>query len=964
MTENTILLKARAWGCKIKSEIQAELKLATPELKQGDDLNLKLSLNFAPEDLPKSFTIAQEEKQTPGYILAEPVQHEVTGAEVDLDLPIRYTDAKPGEYRIEINLRHGEYGTLLAEVLPITFKLKTPDVDIVYCRADKSSVSRGQEFGVQVGIYSPAPQKLRGIVYGRLISTSELVHKLYELEPKRISIIGEREVKWHLQIPADESKTGKLNGVIEFKSKDTFSKKDFEGLLEIRIPRSLRVNSITSSASKVSGGDELELVAELENIGLEDLDIEAYPEIRCRDPIASPEKHRESTMGLSLEPKKLQLVSDKNERLKWSWDVPKDFSTGKYLVNLHWKDLKTSRTDMYGQELFEVTKYHEVKIFDAEPELESFGVAQDAVVKLKISDTGTRVTDELNVNYQVFDILNQEIYQSSGPIRVAEDITEYNFHWPIPSNQDSGRYDLQVKVILGDQELASRRFSKIINIELPVKLDIHLMLPRPKKEDLTMIPYLLETEKIVKRIKHGNLLIYRLNSNTHLFKIDDELIKYSKYGKSSPEKLRAFGDGLLSYLVTQMYLNTKTLKSEMDYWVEVGYTWSNMLMAGEKFIAGKELKELKKLSHKPPKAALWNEIAKIIRKTTGYQTGNRSTPAQLKNIFKIDLFDDKSLVSTEDFKLITIILDSLIGIDLKSSKIGFKPQTKLAVKSAKNNIGLLNELTKILENSLKFRTNVNSNLLQKKFNRVLSNWLIGVRKGRINHKPNVKKWLAIRTVYSYLFLRFIQAIYDILKTVARENYIAPNKFRKLVLLQNLYYYSLMNYNHTQAKFDPYLASASISEQLNFAYNELKKFNNTYWDLHKTWQTRCSNYLKNMTKRGNLAYVNEHIKITANPVILRGLRGTLSRTKLILGNNGSHSITLQPYLALPSIHWNLVEPEATTINNVYNLKRVVISPKQTKELPIIISFPQSLSFPNYTGILKLTAKPIELRSEID
>ena len=100
---------------------------------------------------------------------------------------------------------------------------------------------------------------------------------------------------------------------------------------------------------------------------------------------------------------------------------------------------------------------------------------------------------------------------------------------------------------------------------------------------------------------------------------------------------------------------------------------------------------------------------------------------------------------------------------------------------------------------------------------------------------------------------------------------------------------------------------------------------------------------NLQKRSNLAFVREHIKIATNPVIMLGMRGGSIRSKLILGNNGSRSIALNPYLALPSMHWNLVEPEANLFNNVYNLKRILIGPKQTKEVSINIAFPRSLSF---------------------
>ena len=95
-----------------------------------------------------------------------------------------------------------------------------------------------------------------------------------------------------------------------------------------------------------------------------------------------------------------------------------------------------------------------------------------------------------------------------------------------------------------------------------------------------------------------------------------------------------------------------------------------------------------------------------------------------------------------------------------------------------------------------------------------------------------------------------------------------------------------------------------------------------------------------------------------------MRGAHGKTKLILGNNGTRAIALYPHLALPSQHWNLVEPEATVVNNLYQLKRIVIAPKQTKEISLAVAFPQTLSFDNYSGILKLNPKQIKLITEID
>jgi hypothetical protein len=963
MTENTILLKARAWGCKIKSNIQGELVLSPAELKQGEGLNIKFNIDFDPNDLPESIEISQENKQGVGFSLPAPISQKVSEATVEVDIALEYVDAKPGEYRIEMNFRHAEYGTQLADVSPINFQLTTPQVEIAYCRPDKTNVSRGQKVNIEVGINSPAPQKIRGIIFGRLTGPSNLVHKLYELEPKRVSILGDREVNWHLQIPADESETGKLKAVIEFKSKDSFSKKEFDRLLELRASRALRVTSIKGSASEVSGGDELVLTAELENIGLEDMGFEVFPEIilkalrkriqKQKAPVdrkvdkkleeTGTDEEIEEFVELEgdedykaqrwvLPTRSFKLASDKTEQLKWSWRLPDTIPTGKYQVTVHWTDLTTNKSAKYSQELFEVKKHHDVRVLNAIPVRESFSAV--------LSDKGTRTNDSLVVECRVFDILSQEVFRSSNKIKITESGTEFDLLWSIPVKQDSGKYDLEVQVLTGDQNLGSRRFSKILNIELPVKLDIHLMLPSTIKEDLEIIPYLLETEKITNKIKHQNLAIYRLNSNTHLYKSNDELIKYSIDEKSTPSKLKIFGDGLLSYLVTRRYLNQKSIKSELDYWYKLGYSWSNMMLGGEQFLDVKGITKLKKMCSMNPRIAVCEEISQtLFRIGSPSSSQNRASTARLNDVLKEDALKDKNLSKTDELKLITFVLKFFSEFDTKDNSPGTKPKHQLKAKKSTKNLQLIYELNSILLNSVKFRKNVNSHHLQKKFNQNLTKWLYDVRRSRIKRNPGNDKWLLIRTAYSYLFTYLIREIISILRTTSRKKSITPANFCKLSLLEISYYFSLMNYYKSEAKYNPYLMGDQANQQLNFAYGEIKKQEMIFWSLHKSWQLKCSNYLKNMSKRANLAYIREHVKITTNPMILHGLRGMQSRIKLILGNDGARNITLQPNLALPSIHWNLLEPEAMAVNDMYQLRRIQIAPKQTKELSVNISFPQ-------------------------
>jgi hypothetical protein len=957
MTDYTILLKARAWGCKIKSSIDALLNLDKSELKQGEDIKLGLNIKFNPEDLPKSIEISLEEKESHGFILNEPIKQDISEPEVTLDLLLKYKDGQTGNYNIELNFRHAEYGTELAQVLPAKFSLSTPVVQIIYCKADTDKVSAGQNINLIIGLNSPAPQKIRGIVFGRLSSHDALNRRNYELEPKRLSIIGEKEIVWPLEISHDETKTGRLNAIIEFKSKDSFTKQDYESIIEIRNKRSLNVNELSGSNQNLSAGDEQIITASMENIGLEVINFEIHPVITILGKVMAksnnkPKKEDGEVLDVgssgrwSLPIQTMELAPDDKCELSWNWKLPENVINGKYEVKLVWKDLHTGRTSAYSRELFSVKSHHEIKILDAIISAGSVSAGEDAEFRILLSDSGTRAGETLEIECRVFDILNQEIFNKSENDNIEPESTECIITWPIPDNIDSGKYDLKVRILANDTELTSRKFSKFINIELPAKLEIHAMLPGITNRDREIGKYLIENEQITKTIKHKSLTIYNLNSNTQLFVHNNNLINYSIDRKTSPEQLQEFGNDLFSYLLIKEYINSDMIKSELDSWLKIGYLWSSLILSDEEFLnigkSGLEANKIKELLKQTPSNSSLERIYQIVYKDF-LKTKDQ---VKLEKLFNKSVLKDPSIKNSDEFKLFTSIIKYL------------------AASPKSQNIQEINDLNKIFRSAIKFRKAVNSKLLQKKFNHALMSWVGEIKRGRIKHKPDLKKYEIFRAGYSYLLFYLTVEIINNLRNSKHNKYLPPSKFTRLILFEILYYYILMNFYNTEAKYNPYSVSRESNIDQNRALGELRNAVQKFWFFHRRWQIMCKNYLKNMANRGELAFIHEHVKITTNPVLLHGMRGGHGKTKLILGNNGIRAIALYPHLALPSQHWNLVEPEATLVNNLYQLKRIVIAPKQTKEISLAVAFPQTLSFDIYSGILKLNSKHINLITEID
>jgi len=337
------------------------------------------------------------------------------------------------------------------------------------------------------------------------------------------------------------------------------------------------------------------------------------------------------------------------------------------------------------------------------------------------------------------------------------------------------------------------------------------------------------------------------------------------------------------------------------------------------------------------------------------------------------------MTKTSDFKLISSVLRYLSEYDNAAPTASAGAVKQVNQKKENKNIKLLNDLQKLLGTANKFKRVSNSRQLQKKFNKLISAWVADSKTGHIRRAPDKSRYLGLNAGYSYLLLYLVGQITMILTGVKRKKYIAPAKFIKLILFEMLYYFVLVNYYRSQAKYDPAITSTGgsgsgeqkqqtrsnvvFADEIGSALGEIKKSAKKFWYFHMLWQNRYGNYLKNMSKRTNLAFIHEHMKITTNPIIFQGMRGGESRCKLMLGNNGARAIALYPYLALPSQHWNMAEPEAHLINNLYNLKRIVIPPKHTKEIPFAITFPRSLSFSEYAAVLKLTPKSFKLLPEL-
>jgi hypothetical protein len=752
----------------------------------------------------------------------------------------------------------------------------------------------------------------------------------------------------------------------------------------------LNISSILASSSTASAGDQIEISVELENNGLEVLECNVSVEIFNQSQVFESRKQNQKKVivqpwmrgdknkvedGMESEwdlPRKsIKLELDAKEQLKWILVLPPNTVAGRYGFKIKCKDTETEYEKSVTQDLLEVKRHHEIQINDILVLNESFSVGDDAIIKVPITDTGTRAGDKLDIDYHIFDILNQDVYHRTDKFMIEDSEALYELKWPIPSTADAGKYDLEITISFDGHKMAARKFMKFITIEQPVKLDIHSMLPGMVSKDPDVSSYLMESEKIIDTIDHQALSIHKLNSNTHLYLVDNELITYSADKKTSDAKLQIFSNHLFSYSMIQNNLTQKNIKTELSYWTKMGYSWSNLLLESRDYLKLKDgdIKKLIEISRQKPSLKMIGKGSEIIFKNTLHKYKNdKGRSLKIDACFSNRLTADKEFTGSTDFKVLIEILKYLAGdasiSTEKKKKISKTKSKRKGSKVEDTNIDFIGNLNSLFNHSLKFPRRVNSQLLQKKFNKILATWLNDLRQGKTKRRPNSKTWNKLRSVYGYLLTYLDSEICSSLSAINRKGFVHPKKVTELILNEILYYFLLMRYFRSQTKYDPLLTKEDVLAEINIAFNELKKVGKFYWAIHNQWQLKIINHLKNMSKRANLAFIREHVKITTNPIVLHGMRGSDAKTKLILGNNGTRKIGLQPYLALPSDHWNLVVPEAQAINSVYQLNRIVLSPKQTKEVSITVSFPISLSFQKYTGIMKLNSKPINLLPEIN
>jgi hypothetical protein len=123
-------------------------------------------------------------------------------------------------------------------------------------------------------------------------------------------------------------------------------------------------------------------------------------------------------------------------------------------------------------------------------------------------------------------------------------------------------------------------------------------------------------------------------------------------------------------------------------------------------------------------------------------------------------------------------------------------------------------------------------------------------------------------------------------------------------------------------------------------------------------TLFSNQKRNMELRTNSALLYNSVKLVGDSNILNGLSGEQVKKQLLLKNKSSKRLKFNLLFAFPSEDWHLLEPETNLIDGVYWKENVIIAPSGKYKEKLTVSFPKSLAYQDYIGLIKL--EPVDLR----
>lgn len=246
-----------------------------------------------------------------------------------------------------------------------------------------------------------------------------------------------------------------------------------------------------------------------------------------------------------------------------------------------------------------------------------------------------------------------------------------------------------------------------------------------------------------------------------------------------------------------------------------------------------------------------------------------------------------------------------------------------------------------------------------KFN--IDSWikLLGSEKVR---KGTSQSSESIELIYGYLFCQLITRICNILREIQKSNRFGSKQFIKFNELQFYYYFNLLEYSNHILTYKKSSEKSGLQTELQYTIDTLRKIKAELEYFFNIWKERLILNFENMKIRDKFAELRNNLKFTISHIELIGMKGDLSKGKILLGNSSNDTLELNLIVAFPTKDWSLIKPEARYSDGFYTIENFAIAPKKTRILELEVSFPKSSLGKEYISIIKINPTNMKLIPE--
>jgi len=945
MSENKFNIICRVSGTKVKSRIKGYLETNFSEMDQGQtDFKIIVHLDFDPDDIPSEVKL--ECLPPRGFLEMKTETLKPKTSSGVLEMGIVYGDAPVGYYTVEGKVEHGDYNTEIAKLEGTFFSLRVPEVKIVSCTVKPKTISRGDKFEVKVKLHSPAPQKIKGTISGKLKpSDSASATRVYELEGQKIGAKDERTLTWTLMVPRDEEEIGDYFAEIKFDSRETSSIESFEDVLKLKRQRDIQVISLTAEPGVASPKDKLKINAMLQNTGLSGKVAELV--LSITDP---------GSGTISMEPKKVTLAPGKEHEVMWPWKVPEDAALGFYQLSLQWKFKKTGEEKTVPGGTFEIKDEHLLELQSLSTDRDYYLWGHEVRISMVIGDVGTRSEKQVQtVENRIMTSKGDVLHSEKQRKKVGSEGTEFVFLWQIPEGMESSSLDVETEITYRKKRLFFRKNPRLINVEKPIILRFDIIQPSKADEAKMINKYILEGENVSSREKYHDLRIIRTSSNTSIVVHNKKILNGISWEAVDPVSRNKADELYFSYLILSKGIKLEEFREMKDYWTELGQLWAARLSVGlrELFRSGSTGGDgfFGKPKHYFPlimskldeqrMSELKSRLGSNLHELKQWRDYARKSLIKVKpNVIK-KFYDDLDLPEVAPFE------NTAIGLTLVYLEFNqIKENTKLAL------------LMKAFRNLLNEQVTGSGEISKNSLHRSLNNWLEYFKNPKIEIDEDDEIAWFLDLIYSIAAIKLISSTLNLIDYITTNERLTRIQFINLCFYTAAYNMLNIEYLHNNIRYDRFMEESRNKSELSRHFHNVEvlseKMEQTIIHTNRLFE----NHKSNMEIRNKSALLFDSIKMAGKSNILSGLSGEQVHKQLVFKNSSKKQLRFNLLFAFPTEDWHLLEPETNLIDGVYHKENLIIPASGKYKERVTVSFPKSLSYQDYKGLIKL--EPVDVR----